>query len=153
MGIVPEYLQNYIDYEAYGRDIRFSDGGEYTDFGYVRDSGSQFVEVYNGDREDIPEEYRVMNFETELTDEKRIEWAKDLAIDLDEFFRQQDPVYAAENPDEVAGKQALQDNWSRTKDARSICSIEIKCCESQLNRVFFILCAIYFLLVFPFINC
>lgn len=109
LGIVPEYLQNYIDYEAYGRDIRFSDGGEYTDFGYVRDSGSQFVEVYNGDREDIPEEYRVMNFETELTDEKRIEWAKDLAIDLDEFFRQQDPVYAAENPDEVAGKQALQD--------------------------------------------
>lgn len=109
VGIVPEYLQNYIDYEAYGRDIRFSDGGEYTDFGYVRDSGSQFVEVYNGDREDIPEEYRVMNFETELTDEKRIEWAKDLAIDLDEFFRQQDPVYAAENPDEVAGKQALQD--------------------------------------------
>lgn len=109
VGIVPECLQNYIDYEAYGRDIRFSDGGEYTDFGYVRDSGSQFVEVYNGDREDIPEEYRVMNFETELTDEKRIEWAKDLAIDLDEFFRQQDPVYAAENPDEVAGKQALQD--------------------------------------------
>ena len=62
---VPDYLRNYIDYEAYGRDIRFSDGGEYTDFGYVRDSGSRFVEFYNGDRDDIPEEYRVMNFETE----------------------------------------------------------------------------------------
>ena len=109
VGAVPEYLQNYIDYEAYGRDVRFSQGGEYTDFGYVVDSGSRFVEFYNGDREDIPEEYRVMSFETELTDEKRSEWAKDLAFDLDEFFRQQDPVYAAENPDEVAAKQALHD--------------------------------------------
>ena len=107
--LVPEHLRNYIDYEAYGRDIRFSDGGEYTDFGYVRDTGSSFVEFYNGDREDIPEEYRIMNFETELSDEKRSEWAKDLAFDLDEFFRQQDPVYAAENPDEAAAKQVLQD--------------------------------------------
>ena len=111
IGAVPEYLQNYIDYEAYGRDVRFSEGGEYTDFGYVRDSGSRFVEFYNGDHEDIPEEYRVMNFETEeeLSDEKRSEWAKDLAYDLDEFFRQHDPVYAAENPDEAAAKQALHD--------------------------------------------
>ena len=109
VGVVPEYLRNYIDYEAYGRDVRFSEGGEYTDFGYVRDNGGRFVEFYNGDREDIPEEYRVMSFETELTDEKRSEWAKDLAFDLDEFFRQQDPVYAAENPDEVAAKQALHD--------------------------------------------
>ena len=108
---VPEYLQNYIDYEAYGRDVRFSQGGEYTDFGYVVDSGSRFVEFYNGDHEDIPEEYRVMSFETEeeLSDEKRSEWAKDLAFDLDEFFRQHDPVYAAENPDEAAAKQALHD--------------------------------------------
>ena len=107
--LVPEHLRNYIDYEAYGRDIRFSDGGEYTDFGYVRDTGSSFVEFYNGDRDHIPEEYRIMSFETELSDEKRSEWAKDLAFDLDEFFRQQDPVYAAENPDEEAAKQALQD--------------------------------------------
>ena len=106
---IPDYLRGYIDYEAYGRDVRISEGGEYTDFGYVRDSGSRFVEFYNGDRKDIPEEYRVMNFETELTDEKRSEWAKDLAFDLDEFFRQQDLVYAAENPDEAAAKQALHD--------------------------------------------
>ena len=106
---VPEHLKNYIDYEAYGRDIRFSDGGEFTDFGYVVDSGSQFVEFYNGDREDIPEEYRVMSFETELSDEKRSEWAKDLAYDLDEFFRQHDSAYAAENPDEAAANHALHD--------------------------------------------
>ena len=106
---VPDHLKSYIDYEAYGRDVQISEGGEYTDFGYVRDSGSRFVEFYNGDRDDIPEEYRVMNFETELTDEKRSEWAKDLAFDLDEFFRQQDPVYAAENPDDAAAKQALHD--------------------------------------------
>ena len=106
---IPDYLKGYIDYEAYGRDVRISEGGEYTDFGYVRDSGSRFVEFYNGDREGSPEEYRVMSFETELTDEKRSEWAKYLAFDLDEFFRQQDPVYAAENPDEAAAKQALHD--------------------------------------------
>lgn len=45
-----------------------------------------------------------MSFETELTDEKRSEWAKDLAFDLDEFFRQHDPVYAAKNPNEAAVK-------------------------------------------------
>ena len=107
---VPEHLKNYIDYESYGRDIRFSDGGEFTDLGYVVDNGSRFVEVYSGDREDIPEEYRVMNVASEeLSDEKRSEWAKDLAYDLDEFFRQNDLQYASDHPDQEAAKQALHD--------------------------------------------
>ena len=41
---VPEHLRNYIDYEAYGRDVALEEGGEFTDLGYVRDTGSSFHE-------------------------------------------------------------------------------------------------------------
>ena len=34
---VPEHLRNYIDYEAYGRDIALEESGQFTDMGYVRD--------------------------------------------------------------------------------------------------------------------
>lgn len=103
---VPEYLQNYIDYEAYGRDVALDENGEFTSFGYVRDSGSSFVEVYDGNRENIPEEYRVMSVaEDELTEEEKVEWASDIAYDMDNFFRQNDPQYALAFP--VAGNAQL----------------------------------------------
>ena len=54
---VPEYLRNYIDYEAYGRDVALEEGGEFTDFGYVRDTGDTFHEYYDGEHGSIPEEY------------------------------------------------------------------------------------------------
>lgn len=57
---VPEHLQNYIDYEAYGRDIALDEVSDFTDYGYVYDNQDRFVEYYDGDRENIPEEYRVM---------------------------------------------------------------------------------------------
>ena len=60
---VPEHLRNYIDYEAYGRDVALEEGGEFTDFGYVRDTGDTFHEYYDGDHGSIPEEYRVMTFQ------------------------------------------------------------------------------------------
>ena len=41
---MPEHLRNYIDYEAYGRDVALKEGGEFTDFGYVRDTGDRFDE-------------------------------------------------------------------------------------------------------------
>ena len=108
---VPEHLRNYIDYEAYGRDIALEEGGEFTDFGYVRDTGDRFDEVYDGDRDSIPEEYRVMTFqdEEELTQDEKLEMAMDLAFDLDQFFRQQDPQYAAEHPDAHAAKEEMAD--------------------------------------------
>jgi hypothetical protein len=31
---VPEHLQNYIDYEAYGRDVALEENGTFTDQGY-----------------------------------------------------------------------------------------------------------------------
>ena len=39
---VPEHLQNYIDYEAYGRDVAMDENGSLTDQGYVRDTGDRF---------------------------------------------------------------------------------------------------------------
>ena len=52
-------LANYIDYESFGRDIRYEEGGVFGDNGYVRSNGGRFVEIYDGDIESIPEEYRI----------------------------------------------------------------------------------------------
>ena len=93
---VPEHLRNYIDYEAYGRDIALEESGRFTDLGYVRDTGDSFHEYYDGERGSIPEEYRVMTFQDDIPAEEISEWAMDLAYDMDEFFRQHDPQYAAE---------------------------------------------------------
>ena len=41
---VPEHLKHYIDYEAYGRDVAIDENGSFTEFGYVRDTGSSFRE-------------------------------------------------------------------------------------------------------------
>ena len=52
-------LANYIDYESFGRDIRYEEGGMFEDNGYVRSNGGRFVEIYDGNIESIPEEYRI----------------------------------------------------------------------------------------------
>ena len=107
---VPEHLRNYIDYEAYGRDVALEEGGEFTDLGYVRDTGDSFHEYYDGERGSIPEEYRVMTFQDDIPAEEISEWAMDLAYDMDEFFRQHDPQYAAEHPEEHAAKEEIYEN-------------------------------------------
>ena len=107
---VPEHLRNYIDYEAYGRDIALEESGQFTDLGYVRDTGDSFHEYYDGERGSIPEEYRVMTFQDDVPEEEVSEWAMDLAYDMDEFFRQNDPQYAAEHPEEHAAKEELYEN-------------------------------------------
>ena len=107
---VPEHLRNYIDYEAYGRDIALEESGQFTDLGYVRDTGDSFHEYYDGERGSIPEEYRVMTFQDDIPEEEISEWAMDLAYDMDEFFRQNDPQYAAEHPEEHAAKEEIYDN-------------------------------------------
>lgn len=105
---VPDHLKNYIDYEAYGRDVALDEIGHFTDQGYVRDTGDSFTEYYNGSREDIPEEYRIMSA-PELSEDEKLDMATDLAFDLDEFFRQKDPQYAAAHPDAHAGKELIAD--------------------------------------------
>ena len=107
---VPEHLKNYIDYEAYGRDIAMDESGDFTDLGYVRDTGSSFHEYYDGERGSIPEEYRVMTFQDDIPEEELSEWAMDIAYDMDEFFRQHDPQYAAEHPEEHAAKEEIYEN-------------------------------------------
>ena len=107
---VPEPLQNYIDYEAYGRDVAMDENGSFTDQGYVRDTGDRFCEYYDGERGSIPDEYRVMTFQDDLPEEEKSEWAMDIAFDMDEFFRQNDPQYAAEHPEAHAAKEAIYEN-------------------------------------------
>lgn len=55
-------VRDYFDYEAYGRDMAINDGGHYTSYGYVKDSQDPFKEYYNGEPENIPEEYRITEF-------------------------------------------------------------------------------------------
>ena len=107
---VPEHLQNYIDYEAYGRDVSMDENGSFTDQGYVRDTGDRFCEYYDGERGSIPDEYRVMSFQDDLPEEEKSEWAMDIAFDMDEFFRQNDPQYAAEHPEAHAAKEELYES-------------------------------------------
>ena len=107
---VPEHLQNYIDYEAYGRDVAMDENGSFTDQGYVRDTGDRFCEYYDGERGSIPDEYRVMTFPDDLPEEEKSEWAMDIAFDLDEFFRQNDPQYAAEHPEAHAAKEEIYES-------------------------------------------
>ena len=107
---VPEHLRNYIDYEAYGRDVAMDESGDFTDLGYVRDTGNSFHEYYDGESGSIPEEYRVMTFQDDIPEEELSEWAMDIAYDMDEFFRQRDPQYAAEHPEEHAAKEEIYEN-------------------------------------------
>ena len=107
---IPEHLQNYIDYEAYGRDVAMDENGSFTDQGYVRDTGDRFCEYYDGERGSIPDEYRVMSFQNDLSEEEKSEWAMDIAFDMDEFFRQNDPQYAAEHPEAHAAKEEIHEN-------------------------------------------
>lgn len=57
---VPEHLIDYIDYEAYGRDLRINEDGHFAPGGYVVGDHGSFVEHYHG-REDIPDEQRVFS--------------------------------------------------------------------------------------------
>ncbi len=110
---VPEHLQNYIDYEAYGRDVRFEEGGEYTDAGYVYNNGSSFHEYYDGDRDSIPDEYRVMSSpDGDELEEPEIEHSPEvtvLAADIDQAFRDHLPEYATYFPKEEVQRRVLAD--------------------------------------------
>ena len=107
---VPEHLRNYIDYEAYGRDITLEESGQFTDLGYVRDTGDSFHEYYDGERGSIPDECRVMTFQDDIPEEEIEEWAADIAYDADALFRQHDPQYAAEHPDVQAAWEEISEN-------------------------------------------
>ena len=76
-----EDLLDYIDYEAYGRDIRLNEGGNFTDYGYILADHNDFIEQYSGNREEIPDEYRVFVSEDEPTLETMTENEKQAFVD------------------------------------------------------------------------
>ena len=110
---VPEYLQNYIDYEEYGRDIALEDTGAFADYGYVYDNQSRFEEYYDGDRENIPEEYRVMVSPEEVEelepDLERLDVSTELALDLDLHFRGYSADYEQAFLKEQVQREAIAD--------------------------------------------
>ena len=59
---IPDNLQYYFDYEAYGRDFSINEGGTFTDNGFITGSYGSFTEHYNGERSDIPEDSRVFAY-------------------------------------------------------------------------------------------
>ena len=85
-------LANYIDYEFFGRDIALDEGGHFTDHGYIVSGRDSFIECYDGNRDNIPEEYIITTAPEadELTEDEKLDMTTDLAFDLDEFFRQKD---------------------------------------------------------------
>ena len=83
-------LEDYIDFEAFGRSVAQGEGGVLADACYVCPSGCSFVENYNGNPATIPEEYRVTQkiVVPELTEDERLDKAISLAMSLDHFFRE-----------------------------------------------------------------
>ncbi len=58
---VPKHLEQYIDYEAYGRDMNLDENGLFVNGGYIVNNGDSFIEHYSG-RDDLPEEYRIFAY-------------------------------------------------------------------------------------------
>ena len=60
---VPEHLESYFDYEAYGRDIYLDGGGVFSDVcgGYVEHNRGDFIEHYSG-RDDLPDEHKIFAY-------------------------------------------------------------------------------------------
>lgn len=56
-------LADYIDFERYGSDCQINEAGMFTDAGYMRDTGEEWNEYFDGSLEDIPEEYRLTGME------------------------------------------------------------------------------------------
>ena len=61
MCCLPEHIQNYFDYEAYGRDVRINEGGVFAPGGYVSAVPEGFKEYYHGPQ-DIPPEHRIFAY-------------------------------------------------------------------------------------------
>ena len=79
---IPDHLQNYIDYEAYGRDMNMDEDGRFTDGGYVVRTGDSFTEHYSG-RDDLPEEHRIFAYpEPEKSIKKALESYKQMISEV-----------------------------------------------------------------------
>ncbi|MBR4172830.1 MAG: DUF3846 domain-containing protein, partial [Clostridia bacterium] len=91
------FLEDYIDYEKFGRDYADDNNCFLLDDGVLLDSdgGAAFHKEYDGNVLNIPEEMRITPIETEpaFVDEK-INASFPLAEELDRFFRQHNREYS-----------------------------------------------------------
>ena len=84
-------VRDYFDYEAYGRDIAISEAGHYTSYGYVKDSQDPFKEPYDGNPENIPDEYKVTGFVHEKKERNEMDYEtfkQEFAEDIKEKLSQ-----------------------------------------------------------------
>ncbi len=58
---IPEWMEPYFDYEAYGRDFSINDGGQFAENGYIMRGYGSITEYYSG-RDDIPDEHRIFAY-------------------------------------------------------------------------------------------
>ena len=58
---IPENIEPYFDYEAYGRDMAINEGGDFYNSGYVSRNDVNFIEHYSG-RDDLPEEHQIFAY-------------------------------------------------------------------------------------------
>jgi len=114
---VSDHLKNYIDYEAYGRDVSMNEIGHFTDRGYIRDNGDSFTEYYDGSRESIPKEYLVMSapedisYETQKElDDMMLDEATDLAFDMDTLLRAANTEYSTTHFDFQERQEDIADS-------------------------------------------
>ena len=54
-----EWLLQYVDTEAIGRDACINTNGNFCKAGYIYNNQGKYVEIYNGLTDDIPDEYRL----------------------------------------------------------------------------------------------
>ena len=58
---IPDWMENYFDYDSYGRDFDINVQGDFTDIGYVWNNGESFIEHYSG-RNDLPDEHKIFAY-------------------------------------------------------------------------------------------
>lgn len=121
-------LANYIDFERYGSDCQINEAGMFTDAGYMRDTGEEWNEYYDGSLEDIPEEYRLTGME-----EREAEKIKVLVIEPMKKPYVKEIEHTLENLQrEVEG--SIEAVYPFEDKAAIICNDDHKFNGSQLNR-------------------
>ena len=121
-------LANYIDFERYGSDCQINEAGMFTDAGYMRDTGEEWNEYYDGSLEDIPEEYRLTGME-----EREAEKIKVLVIEPMKKPYVKEIEHTLENLQREVGG-SIEAVYPFEDRAAIICNDDHKFNGSQFNR-------------------
>jgi len=57
---IPDWMEDYFDYDSYGRDFDINCGGKFVDNGYAFDNQNTFHKFYDG--KSIPEEHKIFAY-------------------------------------------------------------------------------------------